>query len=451
MFKNRFTTFIILRVVFLQVTMIGLAIIFGKPELFFNQIILTVLIVVQLFNLISFVTKTNKELSKFLSAIHHADFTVNFTNKNLGRSFSELNKAFSDIIKSYTQVKIEKEAQFQFLEVIVKNIDIGLISIKNGTEIVLMNDAAENLLKVPNLKNWSHFKNKSPQFGKDVEAIFSGGNKLVEIAVNEKIKQFAVNVAPLNLLGDVYELITFKDIKTELERKELEAWNKLIRILTHEIMNSLTPVSSLTETMLMLLENKDGIQKSPEEVNSEIIEDLRFSLKTIQKRSDGMLDFVEDYRKLTKIPAPIKEEVLVKNLFESVGRLMKAELKNNEVSLEIKLIDPLETISADFKLIEQILINLITNGIHAVEKVNNPKIKLSILKAGESTILEVADNGEGIDKDKLDKIFVPFYSTKKGGSGIGLSLSKNIMNLHGGTLEVYSEKRKGSRFSLGFT
>ncbi|WP_020526429.1 sensor histidine kinase [Flexithrix dorotheae] len=450
MFKNRFTGLIVLRVFFLQVTMIGLAIIFGKPELFFNQIILSVLIVIQVIELINFVTRTNKELSKFLSAIHHADFTVNFTNKKLGRSFSALNEAFTEIIKSYTQVKIEREAQFQFLEVIVKNIDIGLISIKNGSEIVLMNDAAEKLLKVPNLKNWSHFKNKSPKFGKEVESIFAGGSKLIEIVVNENIKQFAVNVVPLNIIGDEYELITFKDIKTELERKELEAWNKLIRILTHEIMNSLTPVSSLTETMLMLLEDKDGVQKPTAEINKEIIEDLRFSLKTIQKRSDGMLDFVDDYRKLTKIPAPVKEEVLVKTLFESVGRLMQAELKNKGVNLEIDLKFPLEKISADFKLIEQILINLITNGIHALEREENPKIKLSVAKSGENTILEVADNGKGIEKDKLDKIFIPFYSTRKGGSGIGLSLSKNIMNLHGGALEVYSEKGQGSRFSLVF-
>ncbi|MBT28885.1 MAG: ATP-binding protein [Thalassobius sp.] len=450
MFYKRFSFQIVIRIAFLFLTLLGFTIIFGNKDLFFNQIILGIIIVGQVFELLNYVNRTNRELQKFLDAIKHSDYTVNFTSKKLGNTFQGLDKAYESIINSYKQVKIEREAQFHFLEVIVAHIDVGIISVKNNHEIVLINDSACRLLKVPKLKNWKHLQQKNLLFAETVESIFDGGKKLIEIAGKGETRSLSINVTPITLIEEPYVVITLQDINTEIEQKELEAWNKLIRILTHEIMNSLTPVASLTETILMLLENGQGSIRKSDELEDEQIEDIHFSLQTILRRSEGMLHFVEDYRKLTRIPVPEKSTISVEDVFESVRQLLQVELNRNNVKLLIEVAEENQEIFADQRLIEQILINLINNAIHATEEVDHPQITLKFFERDKEKVIQVIDNGSGIDEDKMSKIFIPFYSTKSNGSGIGLSLSRNIMNLHNGTLQVHSEKGKGAVFSLIF-
>jgi len=448
---RRFNFQVIFRILLLFGTLFSFTIIFGNSNLFFNQIILGIIILLQVANLLYYVNRTNQELQKFLEAIKHNDYTVNFTSNKLGKSFKGLDQAFANIIASYKQVKIEKEAQFQFLEVIVGRINVGIISVKNNQEIVLMNEAAASLLKVPKLRNWQHLHQKVPTFTNVVETLKDGGKKLLEIKTTKETRQLSVNVTPLYLLDEPYMVVTMQDINTEIEQKELEAWNKLIRILTHEIMNSLTPVASLTETMLMLMENETGSIKKNQEISNEQLADIHFSLNTILKRSEGMLHFVEDYRKLTRIPVPELSEVRISDLLENIKKLYEAELDKKGISLKIEITQQQSEILIDQHLIEQVLINLLTNASHALENTSNPKILLKAYKKDDKTYIQVIDNGSGIPEDKLNKIFIPFFSTKENGSGIGLSLSRNIMNLHGGTLQVYSIEGEGTTFSLIFS
>jgi signal transduction histidine kinase len=247
-----------------------------------------------------------------------------------------------------------------------------------------------------------------------------------------------------------YTLITLQDINSEIEQKEFEAWHKLIRILTHEIMNSVTPISSLSETMKSMLSDKAGSQKPLQDISSETITDILFSLNTIQKRSESLLDFVENYRKLTRVPKPVLEPVQIKPLLASIENLMREEFARQDITFAINVGDANQTLHLDASLIEQVIINLVRNSVHALEHRSNKKIEIKAYQEESTNVIEVHDNGKGIPEKELKDIFIPFFSTKKDGSGIGLSLSKQIMSLHNGRIRVSSKVDEGTSFYLVF-
>ncbi len=430
--------------------MIGFALIFGRADLFFNQIILGLLLVFQVIELLRFVNQTNRDLAKFLLSIKNADFTIHFTEKKADKSFRELHQAFREITESYKQVKIEKEAQFQYLGQIVKHISVGIISLKGDEEITLINRPALDILQISHFNYWRNLRLSRAAFVQEVEQMKEGESTLLEVPVNNEIKRLSTHLSKMVLLGESYKIITFQDIENEINQNEIEAWHKLIRILTHEIMNSITPIASLTETMQMMIENDKGDIKQLSEINQDYLADLAFSLKTIQKRSDGLLQFVEDYRKLTKVPVPQIENLSVKSLFESVSQLMRGEMRKRSIHFQVEMATDELAIEADARLIEQVLINLLTNSMQAVAESAAPEIQLLAYQENNRIIIEVSDNGTGIEADKLDEIFIPFFSTKESGSGIGLSLSKHIMSLHKGNIKVNSQPGDKTSFYLIF-
>ncbi|OEK04178.1 sensor histidine kinase [Roseivirga misakiensis] len=448
MVSKRFALLVIIRIILLMLTLVALAFIFARTELFFNQIILLGVIILQVSELIRFVTYTNRELAKLLLAIRYSDFSISFKGGKRGKSFRELQEAFVEIIEAFKKVSVEKEAQFRFLKVIIDNIKVGVVAIKEEYSIELMNEGAQEMLKISTPNYWKQFHQLLPHLAQEIEDMEDNEKRLIELNIKEERLQISAQVNRLKILGYRYTIVTFQDIKSEIEQKEIEAWHKLIRVLTHEIMNSVTPVTSLTETMLMLTE-KDGVPLPLNELTEETLEDLRFSMKTIQKRSEGLLHFVDDYRRLTKIKALELEEIQVSELLEEMAVLLSSEAEKSNVEIRISAPHYLR-IKMDRKLIEQVLINLITNARHALEGSENGTITLTAYEDGAGQIIEVKDNGTGIEIDKQEEIFVPFYSTKTEGSGIGLSLSKQIMKKHKGDLTVKSEIGVGSRFRLHF-
>jgi two-component system nitrogen regulation sensor histidine kinase NtrY len=443
---RRFSILVIIRITFLVITAMLLSWIFGDSRLFFNQVILVLIMIAQIWELIHYVNHTNRELSRLFLAIKHDDFSITFNqSSSLGRSFKELQDSMTDIIRSYKDVKIEKEAQYQFLQWLVSQIQVGIITIQ-GDNVVLINPVAEKMLGIKNIKNWNLLAQMNPRL---VEDLADSGKKLIEIKSPDGVKMLAVEVSTLIMMDKPYKIITIQDINSEIEQKEIEAWHKLIRILTHEIMNSVTPISSLSETMQTMLSNSSGNQKSLEEIQAETIKDIRFSLNTIQKRSERLLDFVENYRTLTRIPKPVMGTVQCHTLCASVKNLMLDQLTRKEIDMMLDIPESL-TISADESLVEQVLINLVTNSIHALENRSPKRIDIRALQEDQSVILEVHDTGKGIPDKEQREIFVPFFSTKKEGSGIGLSLSKQIMSLHGGRIRVSSKVGEGTSFFLTF-
>lgn len=276
-----------------------------------------------------------------------------------------------------------------------------------------------------------------------------GKNYVLKVQQEDDILQLAVYGTEFRLHADSIMLVTIKDIQYVLEEQETETWQKLIRVLTHEIMNSITPVASITSTLgLMIKETKD---QNDGTLDKESTEEIQQAIDTIHKRSDGLLHFVNSYRNLTKIPKPNIEIVKAKSLFDGIKPLMEKDLVDNNIRLVTNIEPDNLEIYADKRLIEQILINLVTNSIHALEDRNDGRIDLKAFrnKRGRG-VVQVIDNGRGILKDVLDKIFIPFFTTKPKGTGIGLSLSKQIMRLHGGSITAHSEPEKGTTFTLTF-
>lgn len=444
----KFGIFTTIRIIIILGLCIVFGFIFGKSDLFFSQIIVLSMILLLSFELIRFVTRTNRNLTKLFSSIRHQDFSVSFSPTKLGNSFDDLSASFSEIIKSFRNAKIEKEAQLQLLQVLIDQVNIGIVAVKNKHQIVFINKKASEVLGISGLNSWNIDFPLINEINEEVKAMKSHGNKLLELKIGDEIKQIAFHVSKTIYIEEELSLMTFHDIRSEIEQKEIEAWYKLIRILTHEVMNSITPLSSLTETIVMLLENKDGEPKTVSEITNDQLKDIHNSLKTIQGRSVGILDFVDAYRRLTNIPHPEFKEMNLKEVIDRVENLFSAELKKKNILLRKSIQKPELSINADKHLIEQVLINLVSNSIYALDQSESPIIEIKTFAGKHQTVIEVIDNGKGISEEKIDKIFIPFFSTRDGGSGIGLSLSKQIIYLHHGRLKVKSVVGKGTTFKI---
>lgn len=445
---NRFAIFLLLRVLLLLAVLIGLASIFGREELFFTQVLLAIVVLGQVYEILWFVNRTNRHLNRFLMAVFDKDMTAKFNEKDMSESFDQLNQSFIKVVEEIKTAKLEREAQYRYLKKIIDHIDLGIISLNDQDEIELINKKAADLLSIPEVKSWQLLKNQNTAFFEAIQQFDQVSNRLLEINIDGAFKQLSVTISQLKLLGVTYRIITFKDIKTEIAQKEIEAWHKLIRILTHEIMNSVTPIASMTETVQMLL-NENGKVKAVTDLTAEQLEDIAFSVDTINNRAEGLLHFVSDYRKLTKIPTPVPEELDVALLFKQVLQLEETALSKANIKTSTAIEQA--SVKADPNLISQVLINLVKNAIEAFEP-NDTATERSIRLSTETTngfdVICISDNGSGISPDKMEKIFVPFFSTKDDGSGIGLSLSRQILNLHGGYLEMQSEEGVGTEFKL---
>ena len=447
---RRFYVLVILRVLLLVVMIFAFAFVFGRADMVINHIIIASVIIVQIIEMIHFVNRTNRELARLFNSVVHHDFSITFRDGKYGKSFKELESSLNAMIESYKAVKIEREAQYHLLQRLVTNINIAIIAVQNNAEISIINPAAEKLIGETGAKSWKILERLKPSFTKLIEEIGDNGRKLAEWKIGGESKMLSIDVSTSLLLDLPHRLIIIQDINQEIEQKEIEAWHKLIRILTHEIMNSVTPISSLTETTQSMLRNKDGILRKAPELNDEVISDIEFSLRTIQKRSEGLLEFVETYRTLSKIPKPILAPVEIRSLLASVEQLMREEMSKKKILLNVKFNTTTEVVPMDRILVEQVLINLISNSTHALAGRPEPRIVLSAYDAGRSLIIEVYDNGCGIPDKVLGHIFVPFFSTRQEGSGIGLSLSKQIMSSHGGNITVKSIPQVETRFFLKF-
>ena len=433
--SNKFALLTIIRVALLTVTIFVLASLWGNAELFFTQIVLVAIIIIEVVELIRFVNHTNRELSRFFIAIRHSDFSVSFKGTPLGSSFSDLQQSMHAIIDTYKNVNLEKEAQAHLMEMLVQQISVGIILNVND-QIAFINTAAQQLLHVEGVKSWGLLAQMRLEFTKNISDLGSQGKKMIEMKHNGETRIVAVDVSTQEILGKHSRLITIHDINTEIEQKEIEAWHKLIKILTHEIMNSITPISSLTETMQGMLTDKGGKQKPLGDVTHETLSDMLFSLNTIHSRSESLLQFVENYRRLSRVPEPLVENINVGNFVAGIARLMVDTMRKHNISWLTKADGPI-TDRFDPGLLQQVVINLVTNSIHAVEGRPNKAIVFNAYAHEGRVAFDVTDNGKGISESDLKEIFVPFFSTRKDGSGIGLSLSKQIISKHGGTSKSF--------------
>ena len=416
-------------------------------DYFITPFLIGLVIVFQIYLLYKFVDKTNRDLSSFLESIRFSEFTRSFRIEGMGSSFDELNKAFNDVIQDFQKVRTEKEEQYQYLQNLVRNIDVSIITYQRDGKVDMVNTAFKRLFQINSLKNIHDLKEGNPELVNSLLKFEPGKNCLLKIQQEDDILQLAISGTEFKVHERNIILVTIKDIQHVLEEQETETWQKLISVLTHEIMNSITPISSLTSTLDLMLNSAISNHKN---LTEESLSEISMAIKTIHKRSNGLLHFVNTYRNLTKIPKPNLKIAKVKEILDDIYPLIKHEITDN-VAIEFTTEPESLEIYADIKLIEQVIINLITNAIHATENITDGKIAVRgfLNKRGRPAI-QVIDNGQGIIKEVIDKVFIPFFTTKPKGSGIGLSLSKQIMRLHGGSITVQSEPNQGAVFTLTF-
>jgi nitrogen fixation/metabolism regulation signal transduction histidine kinase len=449
MVYKRFHINCIIRVLLLSATLCLLAYLLFKTDFIAAAIFVSLVGAYQIFALIRYISKTNRDLTRLLHSIKYSDFAQSFTNNLKGSGFEELHTALTDVIKEFQRAKLEKEEHFRFLQTIVDHVGIGLIAFNPQGEVELINNAARKLLNVRTLKNISDLEPVSARLAEKLSELSPGANDLVKLKQDDNLLQLSIYATGFVLRQQQLTLVAMQDIHSALEEEEMKSWQNLIRVLTHEIMNSITPIASLASTAHGLLKDERECEL-PESLN-ETIGDVRHAVNTIEKRSKGLLTFIENYRKLTRIPKPDFKIVSVKDLFERVEHLMKDQFEAHGIEFNMQ-IDPLSLeLTADQALIEQVLINLCKNAVEALNGVAKPKIKL---KAGTdergNPVIKVIDNGRGIPEDVAGRIFIPFFTTRQQGSGIGLSLSRQIIRLHKGTIGVTSTPDEKTVFKLRF-
>ncbi len=454
---KKFSIQIIIRVLLLLGTCLLLAFFYEK-DFWFSLAGAAILIIIQGYTLHEYVNETNYSLSKFLEALKGEDYSVYFSPTSKGNSFTDLYRDFNTIIEIYKKNKIEKEAQHKHFQQILEYIPLGVISIheedlnqeQSLNEVLFFNTAAGNILGQPKHKYWHRIERQIPWFGEVIRTLSAGGQRLLELEVNGESKQLSLHIIKVRFMDKPNLIISFQDIHSEIEQKEIEAWHNVIRVLAHEMMNSFTPVSSLAATIQSMTENGKGKIIPLNKINAESIRDINLAASTINKRSQGLMEFVQDYRTLSHVPKPKITSINVHEFLENIYRLLKPELNQHSVTLIPAKVPAKAQIQIDEKMIEQVMINLVSNSIHALSQQADRYIKFQFELKAHQSILSVEDNGRGIPHEILKQVFIPFFTTRKHGSGIGLSLSKNIMKQHKGNLLVQSKEGEFTQISLVF-
>lgn len=445
---NNFKIQVALRVLVLTATIAFLFLLIFKETGLPLAIVCGCIILYEIYSLIHYVEKTNRDLSRFLEAVKHEDFSQTFTGAGFGPSFNELKKAFNDILAKFKKTRAEKEEHYRYLQIIVQHVGIGLLSFQHNGEVELINTAAKRLLRVTHLKN---IKSLMP-FSRELVDVFlrlrPGEKAVVKVNSDDGLLHYVIQATEFVLREHKYTLVSIQNIQSELQEKEMEAWQRLIRVLTHEIMNSITPISSLASTAHELLSTNPG---KHETIDDEAIEDVRSAVQTIERRSQGLLHFVDSYRKLTRIPKPIFQIFTVESLFQRVQPLMTPQFTAQSISFKSTVEPESLELTADPELIEQVLINILLNSMQALEHQPNPEITMiAVMDKRGRVVVQVIDNGPGILEEIQDNIFIPFFTTKKDGTGIGLSLAQQIMRLHRGAITVQSKPNEQTVVSLIF-
>lgn len=398
---------------------------------------------IALIGLTRYVNQTNRDVANFVAGIQFDDFTTTNSAHHKGKAFGEMYDVFNLVNQKFRAIRAEKEANHQFLQSLVELVDIGLICLDEQGEVVLMNKALQRLIRKSYLVNLHSLEKVYPDLAAQLKKMEPGSQDLVKLNIQQQMLQLSIRATGFKLQEKNLRLFSIQNIQEELEEQEIIAWQKLIRILTHEIMNSVAPIVSLSGTIEeMLAEDEAPLEEGSRK-------HIQHGVAVIRKRGENLLNFTETYRTLTRIPPPNFRMIEGNDLLDQVATLLTPELQGKRIGLEVRLPGYPVTLEGDPGLLEQVLINLIRNARDALTGEEGGKILLSIQKNPDNrVVIEVADNGPGIEPGMLDQIFVPFYTTKEEGSGIGLSLSRQIMRMHKGRIEVFSKPGEGARFVL---
>ena len=438
---------IFIRIFLLLVTLTSFAFSLVYRQYIFLLVIIP-LIAYQLVELYRFQREAHVELQQFVESVHYRDFSRYFDVKHAPAELQPLREGFNQINSTFKVISKEKETQYQYLQKILELVETGILSYEGDSgEILWMNESLKKMLLIPYLKTIHSLEKRDSKLYNDIIGLRPGEGKITKAHLEKGSFQVLLSATAFQTEGKIFKLVAFQNINEAVDETESKAWQKLLSVMTHEIMNSVAPISSLADTL------KNRLEKSVSHMNnkSAAVHDLELGIETIKRRSEGLLKFAETYRNLNKITTLNLRTIYVRDLFEGLHQLMDPTLAQKNIELDIVLKDTDLSLQVDTSLVEQVLINLVVNAIEAVKDHPNPRIILSASTSNNrKVIIRVADNGSGMTEEIMDKIFIPFFSTKKSGSGIGLSLCKQIMMLHKGNIHVQSKVGEGTVFNLQF-
>jgi len=412
-------------------------------------IILAVLI--SIVELLRYIERSHRELENLVVAISQGDFT-NTYQQHWYKSGELLAHAYNRLVTTYQQLRQEKESNHQYLQNVVEHVSIALIGLNQQNEVTLVNPAAKQLLQYPVIRHLSDIESVDQDLHQCIDQLKAGQRVMVKLVRNDQLMQLAVQASEFYLQGTYYKLISLQDLRRELEEQELASWQKLIRVLTHEIMNSVIPIANLSGIVRQnLLQTQHATTLQLQTLDKEDSQDLLESLKVIEDRSQGLGNFVKAYRSITQVAQPHFREVKVVDLVQRVHGLFATTLEKQGIQWSQQVSPEALILTIDLELVEQVLINLVKNALEALNETHHPSISLSAYRTKENEgVIELRDNGPGIPSEVAEQIFVPFFTTKPNGSGVGLSLSQQIMRLHQGAISARSSPGDGTTFILHF-
>jgi two-component system, NtrC family, nitrogen regulation sensor histidine kinase NtrY len=447
--KNLYINIIIrvLLIVFLAGT---LGYFIATGQLLRLSLICFLIVVILTISLISYLNTANKKIRFFFDSVRNDDSSLSFPVNLKNRSFRELYQSMNRVNQQIQQLKIENSHQEQYFQILLEHLATGIITYNNKGFVLHANTSARRLLSMNVLTHLQQIERIDKELYHTIQNIKPFERRLISIDTGQGEIQLSLKATSFKTNDNELVILSIQDIKNELDEKELESWMKLIRVLMHEIMNSITPITSLSERLSKIY-SAGGQPVLPEEVTDKTIATTLQGLNVINEQGKGLMSFVESYRKLTRVPEPEKKLFRVADLMTRVQILFNSLEKNEKIELHISMENSDLEIFADQNLISQVLINLVKNAVEANE--NNPAGKIQIVSGFDENHhpeICVIDNGPGISEENRKEIFVPFFTTRPNGSGIGLSISKQIMRIHGGNLKVRSVPDKETIFCLSF-
>jgi nitrogen fixation/metabolism regulation signal transduction histidine kinase len=421
--------------------------------LFFNQQyllsgIIGVVFIGQAYGLIYYVNQTNRKIAYFFDAIKNEDFTLRFPEKLSVRSLEELNHSLNMLNGMIQDIHLKKQAQEQYYQEILRQADIGIFTVNSKGHILYANPTVQNLLNYRPLNHIKQLNQIDPKLYDLFEALQPFESTVYSLGNERGKKELTLKCTPITIEGKKLLLVIVHDIQKELDDKETDSWVKLIRVLTHEIMNTITPITSISESILKYF--KKGNELSPPEAFGEIqIKNTAKGLEVIKEQGNDLMSFVQSYRTFLSVPEPDRKLIPAKKILDKVRLLLQEYTNEPHITLEMYCEPENLELYIDEKQLTQVLLNLGKNAQQAIEDQENGHI---VIQAGTDVqgkkYIAVTDNGPGISPELLDEIFVPFFTTKNAGTGIGLSLTKQIMRLHGGSIRVVSNGK--TTFTLAF-
>ena len=445
---RQFNLNIIIRIILLMVLCIIGTVYILKAGLDIYFILIVFVAIMLSFNLIRYFNRSNAELSLFLSSIINEDSSLVFDEDTGNKSYNLLHKSINRLNEQIRDARMSIIVQEKFYQAVVENSSSGLIAFDEKGIIKLANTKARELLGITQLHNIRQLQRVNSRLIDAIKNIKTGSKRLLNIIINDSAVHLSLTAVGIKLQDEYVKVVAINDISHEIDKQEIESWQKLIRILNHEIMNSVAPITSLSSTISGFF-RKDGKQKKAASLDEKIIGNTLKGLAVIEEHGKGLINFVDSYRSLTKLPELKPEELYIKDIFENViilaASLIEEKYRGTKISITSS-VDPDNLVfCADENLFTRVLFNMVKNSIEAMLDTKNPKITLEAgLTTTGKNIIKINDNGQGMNEELIERIFIPFFTTRENGTGIGLSLSRQIINMHKGSIAVKSSPGKGT-------